>query len=204
MHREACSIDQVSASPAWASVVLRAKKLDPTAFDEIVDAYAGRLAGFFRRMLGRQEDAEDLVQEVFVRVVRTIQDYREDGRFEAWLFRIAANLARDRIRHAGKSPRVGSLDRGEAADEESPVDRPWADESANSPESAAELADEVDRMQQALAKLPASEREVVLLRHYGHLSFAEIARFTETPLGTALSRAHRGLGKLKQWMESKP
>ena len=190
------------ASSAWASVILRAQQLDPTAFDEIVDTYAGRLAGFFRRMLDRHEDAEDLVQEVFVRVVQTIQDYREDGRFEAWLFRIAANLARDRIRRKSRSPHVRSLDGSGAVDGDYAMEPTPGDTSADSPAGAAELPDEVDRMQHSLGRLPASEREVVLLRHFGHLSFAEIARFMETPLGTALARAHRGLGKLRQWMES--
>lgn len=82
----------------WAEVIRRARELDAEAFDEIVDAYAGRLYGFFHCMLGRREEAEDLVQEVFVRVVKSIPEYREEGRFEAWLFRIAGNLVRDRLR----------------------------------------------------------------------------------------------------------
>ena len=66
----------------------------------------------------------------------------------------------------------------------------------------AEIADDLDRLQRAIARLPHPEREVVLLRHYGQLSFAEIAAYMNTPKGTALARAHRGLSKLREWMGS--
>ena len=62
------------------------------------------------------------------------------------------------------------------------------------------LREEVDALQQALARLPAAEREVVMLRHFSQLSFAEIAEAMGTPLGTALARGHRGLAKLREWM----
>ena len=97
-------VEQAAGTDHWASIIRRAKKLDAEAFDVVVDAYGGRLAGFFRRLTGNGDEADDLVQEVFVRVVRTIGDYQEDGRFEAWLFRIAGNLARDRLRQRRARP----------------------------------------------------------------------------------------------------
>ena len=65
-----------------------------------------------------------------------------------------------------------------------------------------ELAEDVDRLQRALENLPETEREVVMLRHYSNLSFAEIAELMGTPLGTALARAHRGLHKLRAMMDN--
>jgi len=183
-------------SEDWASVVRRAKGLDSAAFEEIVDAYAGRLYGFFRRMLGRREEAEDLVQEVFVRVVKAIAKYREEGRFEAWLFRIAGNLVRDRLR---REPRDSAL--GTGGKNASELDSPTDCRTGDAPDTL-ECREDADRLQKCLAKLPTVEREVVLMRHYGELSFAEIAEYTAAPLGTVLSRAHRGLAKLRQWMES--
>lgn len=172
-----------------------ARSLDPAAFDRIVEEFAPRLHGFFRRYLGDSPDVEDLVQEVFIRVVRTIGEYQERGRFEPWLFRIAGNLARDRFRKAASGPRlVAAEDAGDALGA-------IADRSA--PRLAAfERAEQSDRLQSAMQRLPESEREVVLMRHYGELSFAEIAALTDAPLGTVLSRAHRGLAKLREWMES--
>lgn len=186
-----------------APVIERAKRLEPDAFDLLVDRYSSRLYGFLLRLTSSPEDAEDIVQEVFLRLVRTIGEYEHAGHFEAWLFRIATNLARDRIRRIVRGPKTTSL--GPSPDANDDVAASECDPGVGSPPkpgAAMELADEVDRLQGALAKLPEAERVVVLLRHYTALSFAEIAEAMETPLGTALARAHRGLAKLRAMMES--
>ncbi len=184
------------AATSNRSLVERAQRLDPDAFDEITDAFTARLYGFFHRMLGRQADAEDLVQEVFIRVVRTITDYRDDGRFEGWLFKIAGNLARDRIRRDRGAPQLADgqpqVRLREVADSRSDVE---------TLDGATTRGEELDDLQRLLERLPAVEREVVLMRHFGGLSFQEIAEYTDSPLGTVLSRAHRGLTKLRGWVE---
>jgi len=184
----------------WESIIQRAQTLDPEAFDAIVDEYSVRLYGFIFRLTNGRADAEELVQEVFVRVVRMIGDYEHDGRFEAWLFRIARNLARDAFRRRRRMPGTVSLDSG-AVDESPRSDDP-IDRSDDGPFAALEQRDNADRLQAALAKLPEAQREVILMRHYGEMSFQDIAETMGTPLGTALARAHRGLAKLREWMES--
>ena len=91
---------------ALAAVIRGAQRGDPAAYDVLVDQYAGRLFGFLLRLTGSRHDAEDLMQEVFLRVVRMIGHYDHHGRFEAWLFRIAMNLVRDRGRRASRPPRL--------------------------------------------------------------------------------------------------
>jgi RNA polymerase sigma-70 factor (ECF subfamily) len=187
----------------WTAIIQRAQQFDPAAFDVIVDAYAGRLCGFFRRLLGRCDDAEDLVQEVFIRVVRMIPQYQDDGRFEAWLFRIATNLARDRIRERDRRPRVVGLDdvsQG-GASEISDLKSEISNITVGGGFDEIEVTESLGR---AMDRLADAEREVILLRHYGHLTFGEIAEMMGTPLGTALARAHRGLGKLREWMGASP
>ena len=187
-----------------ASVIERAQRLDPDAFDVLVDAYGHRLFGFLYRLTGSREDAEDLVQEVFLRVVRMLPDYTHRGRFEAWLFRIAANLGRDRIRRVRRAPTIISIFRGRDNRDDSDLGGDWdgPDESGTTPDGPLVHREQVDRLQEALSRLPAPEREVIMLRHYSALSFGEIAEVMATPLGTALARAHRGLAKLRRAMEA--
>jgi len=190
----------MTGTDSLAPLIERAQRLDPTAFEELVDLYSSRLFGFVFRLIGHRQDADDLVQEVFLRVVQRIGDYVHDGKFEAWLFRIAMNLVRDRVRKARRTPLQVS---GDAGGDESPGGL-WeqiADGASQSPRDPLELADDLDRLQRAVARLPQAEREVVMLRHYSELTFVEIAEIMGTPLGTALARSHRALTKLRQYME---
>jgi RNA polymerase sigma-70 factor (ECF subfamily) len=188
------------------SLIGRAKRRDAAAFDALVDAYGSRLFGYLYRLTGARDEAEELLQELFVRLVRTLPEYEHDGRFEGWLFRIATNLARDRVRRRQRAPAVLSLDAA-GNDVGNPTGpSSWqelADLSGPSPEAPLELREEADALQRALSKLPGPEREVVMLRHFSGMSFAEIAEAMDTPLGTALARAHRGLGKLRDMMEDR-
>lgn len=185
-----------------ASLIRRACAGEPEAFDALIDAYAKRLHGYLYRLCGNRDDADDLLQEVFLRVVRTIGSYTHDGRFEGWLFRIATNLARDRIRRVKRSPRMMSLDAPAEGDTRR-GDESWEtkDENAPDPDAAMQAGEDADLLQEALSQLPEAEREVIMLRHFSQLSFAEIAESMETPLGTALARAHRGLAKMREWMQ---
>jgi RNA polymerase sigma-70 factor, ECF subfamily len=183
-----------------ADVIARARRREPAAFDALVTAYGDRLYGYFYRLTGSRHDAEDLLQEVFIRLVRMIGRYQHDGRFEGWLFRIATNLVRDRVRRSktGRPAADSSGARGARGEAESMGERP--DPAAERPSASLERAENIDRLQQAIGELPEAEREVILLRHFAQLSFKEIAEQMGTPLGTALARAHRGLAKLRELM----
>ncbi|MFH1573590.1 MAG: sigma-70 family RNA polymerase sigma factor [Acidobacteriota bacterium] len=186
-----------------AALIERAQRLDPDAYDALVDAYGQRLFGFLYRMTGNREDAEDLLQEVFLRMVRMLGRYTHQGRFEAWLFRIAANLGRDRIRGARRTPTVISMSGGTADEGDSVSEADWeraAPDDAR-PDEPLVRREQIGRLEAALGQLSEAEREVIMLRHYSELSFAEIARVMDTPLGTALARAHRGLARLRRIME---
>ncbi len=178
------------------TLIRRAQQKDASAFDAVVEIYAPRLYGFLFRLTGHREDAEDLVQEVFVRLVRMFGQYRHEDRFEPWLFRIASNLARDRFRRIRRTPPIASLGGNEEIQ--------TADEGPARRAKGEDEGEDRERLQAGIDRLPDGEREVILLRHYGELSFAEIAELMDTPLGTALARGHRGLSKLRAWMERKP
>lgn len=179
-------------------LIARAKAREAAAFDALVERYASRLYGYFYRLTGRRADAEDLLQDLFVRLVRMIGQYEHDGRFESWLFRIATNLLRDRVRRA-KSSRQVALPSDPSGEEGDQLAR-RADFGAAAPGDRLGQAESLDRLQRALAELPEAERTVILLRHFSGMSFREIAEMMETPIGTALARAHRGLGHLRELM----
>lgn len=173
-----------------ASLIERARQRDAAALDQIVQAYAPRLYGYFYRLA--RPEAEDLLQELFLRVVRNIGQYQHDGRFDAWLFRIAANLVRDRVRRAHQ----GTWSDADGAEVLSRV----ADRDVL-PEERLAAKEQCDRLQLAIEQLPPAERETVMLRHFSQLSFQEIADIMQTPLGTALARGHRGLRRLRELMQ---
>ncbi|NLX21542.1 MAG: sigma-70 family RNA polymerase sigma factor [Phycisphaerae bacterium] len=185
-----------------ADVILRAQRHEPEAFDTLVDAYSSRLYGFFYRHTGSRHDAEDLLQEVFVRLVRRIGEYQHDGRFDAWLFRVAANLLRDRGRRAKRTREVGI--QPAEADREFEILAPQPEGPDGRPDDPVERAEQLDRLQWALGQLSEAEREVILLRHFSDMSFRQIAEVMGTPLGTALARAHRGLNRLRELMDGGP
>lgn len=173
----------------WQAVIERARALDPDAFDAIVEEFAPRVRGFLRRFVPVSE-LDDLLQELFLRMVRTIATYRDDGRFEAWVFQIARNLAVDHLRKTrGGMASIDGSDSAQFAGETA--------EDRDEAESGIEHGETMNRIEAALVQLPEAEREVILLRHFGRLSFEEIARMMNTPLGTALARAHRGLARLR-------
>jgi len=170
---------------------------DPEAYRALIEAYGPRLYGFFLRATGRHHDAEDLLGELMLRLVAKLRSYDDRGRFEPWLFRIAANMVRDRIRRMRANPEPASLfaesDGGATLEEQvlAPPRRVEADLLAE--EASGEL-------HAALGKLEATTREMILLRHFGQMSFKEIAELFDCPLGTALARVHRGLRALRELM----
>lgn len=187
---------------ALSAAILGAQRGDSACLDRLVEHFAGRIFGFLYRMTGSRPDAEDLMQEVFVRLVRMIGVYQHDGRFEAWLFRIAANLARDRVRKVRRSPRLVAIIESDSDDRRRSGVATMEDlASAEESIDAGLVHDEtMDELHKALAALPAAEREVIMLRHFSQMTFKEIAEATNVPLGTALARGHRGLARLREIM----
>lgn len=182
------------------ALVQQAQRREAAALEKLVDYFGPRVHGFLLRICGAPDVADDLLQETFVRLVRTIDAYQHDGRFAAWLYRVAANLARDHLRRKRRRGLVVTLDRigvedGFATDPE-PVDA-----RLERPDELLSGRDDCQRLALALERLGDMDREILLLRHYSELPFGEIAGLLGIPLGTALARAHRALAKLKSEME---
>jgi RNA polymerase sigma-70 factor (ECF subfamily) len=178
-------------------VILAAQSGDCGAYRELLDAYGRRLYGYFLRATNSHHDAEDLLGEIMLRLVSRLGKYDDRGRFEPWLFRIAANMLRDRIRRAKSRPKPVSLS-GDGESGSGLADQILAD---NDNVDQGLLAEETSRrLQASLMKLDSITREMILLRHFGQMSYKEIADLFQCPLGTALARVHRGLKALRRTM----
>jgi RNA polymerase sigma-70 factor (ECF subfamily) len=162
---------------------------DSSSLETLLVSFSPRVYGLLFRLVGRADVAEDLMQETMLRAFRSLSAYRPEGKFRAWVFRIAVNLARDWIRRQPREPSV-SLDDGE----DPPVARSLR--TMAPPDGPMAHREGSRRVELALARLSAADREVLLLRYYGELAFKDIAQTTGEPLGTVLARAHRALKKL--------
>ena len=169
------------------------------AYELLLGDYGARLYGYFYRATGHHHEAEDLLSELTLRLVRTLKKYDDRGRFESWLFRIAANMVRDRIRRRKIRPRKVSLsienDQGQSLAAKLPANGPSVDTGLIAAETSREL-------RSGLEKLDETTRHMILLRHFGDMKFKEIARLFDCPLGTALAKVHRGLLKLRNLLET--
>ncbi len=169
----------------------------PEAFSRLLAEFGPRLYRYFYRACGSEADAEDMVQELFVRLLEKIGSYEHQGKFEHWLFRVAANLSRDRLRHKARTGPILSLQHV-THDELELGDTLAAD--GPEPDGRMQQAQQMDALQKALSQLPPPDREIILMRHYGGMSFKELAEHFNLPLGTALAKVHRGLKKLQKLM----
>jgi RNA polymerase sigma-70 factor (ECF subfamily) len=165
----------------------------PEAFERLVREYGDRIYRFVKRLAG-ERPAEDLTQEVLLRVHRSIESYRPEGRFESWLFTIANNLCIDHARRRKPEASLSDLD-GDLS----------ADRFASGAPEPIESMEEEERRQallQAVDRLPFEQRQVFLLREEAGLSFREIAELTGCPLNTALGRMHYAMEALRKSLKA--
>lgn len=163
-------------------------------FTTLVERYQGRLVNYLYRMLRNEQDAHDLAQEVFFKVYGALDRFDDRYRFSTWLFRVAQNAAIDRIRK--RRLKLVSLHRpddneGDGGDWELPSPTPTPYQDARNVERGAAI-------HRAIEELPFEYRELITLRHYGELSYDEIATMKEMPLGTVKNKLFRGRQMLKE------
>jgi RNA polymerase sigma-70 factor (ECF subfamily) len=169
-----------------AEIVRLCQKGNQNCFSELVDVYSSRLFGYFYRLTGNRDDSNELLGELFLKVVEKIGTCRPET-FDAWLFKMASNLFADYTR--AKKRRQKML--GQMAKETQTETQP--------PEIDDYMTDKLTRQ---LQRLDGETAEIIVMRYYSGLSFEELAKIRKEPLGTCLSKVHRGLKKLRQLMEN--
>jgi RNA polymerase sigma-70 factor (ECF subfamily) len=170
-----------------AELVEKCRSGDREAWEIIVRRRHSRIYNLAYRFTGRFDEAEDLTQEVFLKVYRTLHSYRpESGALETWIVRVARNHFIDHYRkYKTERTQTGTLeDHHEAS--VSPTLR------VETPSQALDRKETVDRVHRLLALLPEDQREAVVLRDLEELTYEEIADLLELPIGTVKSRINRG------------
>lgn len=162
--------------------IAAARDGEPSARAWLVQRWTGPVYRFSHRMLGNDEDAHDAAQETLVKVLRSLDQYDPNRRFSTWVFGIARNTCIDEHR---RRKRRSWDEPGEIVDE-----RP-------SPAQAVARIQRAERLQAALAQLPPMYREVLVLYHFEHLKYQEIAEILEMPIGTVMNRIFRARKKLR-------
>jgi RNA polymerase sigma-70 factor (ECF subfamily) len=180
-------------------LVRRMKAGDERAFEELVRLYQNRIFGLMLRMIGNRQEAEDLAQEVFMTVHRAIASYRGDGRFYTWLYRIASNTCKNRIKYLRGRNFHRSVPVEDAPDAQGPSAGPSValQSQIAGPEAMAEGTRLQTAIQRELALLEPEHRLLIILRDVQGLSYQEILQTTGLQEGTLKSRLHRARVALK-------
>jgi RNA polymerase sigma-70 factor (ECF subfamily) len=200
---------QTTASPAThreelhqlddGQVVMRHLDGDAQAFGTLVDRYQTRLLNFVNRTIGDRERAEDLVQEVFIRVFRHLHRFDQTKKFSTWIYTIASNLAKNELRNRSRNPLVlfQTIKKNWEADH-----RPLQFEDTKArPDDLYRKRHLRQLVEDTVAKLPEHHRQVFVLRELEGKSYEEIAEITDCNLGTVKSRLNRARNAFASMIE---
>jgi len=177
-------------------LMLSCRDGDEGAFETLYRRYEKPIFSFIYRIVLSAADAEDLCQETFFKVVRAKKKYRKTAKFKTWLFHIALNVCRDRIRRMKFRSHLSLNSPAFSRDSEEIQMRQSICDPSSDPTKRAQADEMKTLVLQAFTKLPEQQRTVVILRQYHDLKFSEIAEIMNCPLGTAKSLNHRGREKL--------
>jgi RNA polymerase sigma-70 factor (ECF subfamily) len=171
------------------------------AFEALVRAYQQRIYAFALRLAGNAADAEEIAQDAFVRAYRALARYPAERicalALRPWLYQIALNVARNRLRDHARERRAAVVSLDERAADGQTLRFEPADDPSGRPEEAAEAGEQRRDLAERLAALPASYRAAVVLRHVEGFSYAEMAEQLGQPIGTVKANVHRGARLLR-------
>lgn len=186
--------DQTATTPAAdADLIHRTLQGDNGAFGELVRKHHNRLYNAVVRIVGRRTDAEDIVQEAFVRAFMSLRDFRQECAFFTWLYRVAVNLAITQIR---ERTRTISLDMSRELGFSEPVDQVESAEDSLMREERAPI------IAAALARLDEQHRIILVLREIERFDYATIAKVLDLNVGTVRSRLHRARMQMRTMLNA--
>lgn len=172
------------------------KQGDNDAFGALVKRHQSALLTFIHAKVNDRYRAEDLLQDVFFKIIDTIRNgrYQEEGKFLSWALRIAHNFCVDHFRRVNRTPTIINSDGNDIFE--------WIAFTEESPETKMMREQSKLKVMDMLMRLPAEQREVIVLRHFGEMSFKEIAELTGNSINTELGRHRYGLINLRKMAET--
>lgn len=181
-------------------LMLRVQDGEATCFDVLVERYKTRLFNYLLRLVGDRDEAEEVAQEAFVKAYIHAGKYKTIAKFSTWLYTIATNLVRNRMRSRSRAPQIFSLwgKNRYDGDEEKQFDIPDSERTPDEKMNDRELSDVIN---QAIGRIPEKYRESFVLREINQLSYEEIAAVTGLKLGTVRSRINRARNYFRQIVE---
>lgn len=173
-----------------AELLARCRLKDPEAFGILVERYASAIVNLAYRMVGERADAEDLAQDTFLAAFKALPTFRADARFSTWLYRIAANKCKDRLRSRHGAVRPVNPD-----DDESVADEGTEYQTPEQTLSQRQVAEHLD---QAIQRLPPLYREAFVLKHVEGLSYEEMEEILGAKTDTLKMRVYKGRVQLSR------
>ncbi|MCC6872886.1 MAG: sigma-70 family RNA polymerase sigma factor [Sandaracinaceae bacterium] len=173
-------------------LVERLKRRDEAAFNELITLYQTRIFRLVFRMLGDRAEAEDLAQEVFITVFKSIDGFRGDSKLSTWLYRVATNHCKNRIKYLDRRARGKKRELDEVA-EHGMIESASMNPSSviARPDHLVEAFEKEKILERAMNALDREHRELILLRDVEHMSYEQIQEITGLAEGTVKSRLHR-------------
>jgi RNA polymerase sigma-70 factor, ECF subfamily len=165
---------------------------DENALRILVERWERQVFAFLVRMLGSPEEAEDLCQDTFMKLIKAAGRYQPDGKFPSWLFRIAGNQARSRLRRRKILRWL-------------PLSSEYDNTPANEPDALDTLSgkEERDLVQDAIARLPERQRQALVLKQYNDLSYQEISEAMNASVSSVQMLLHRAMTALRKDLKSR-
>lgn len=172
---------------------------DEDAFSEMVDRYQDQVFHIIYRVIGDEAEAEEVAQEVFIAVFKNIDGFRGDAKFSTWLYRIASNRAKNRVKYLARRNRQKHQDFDDTP--ESNIDTNPVGHQGDRPDREAMGRELEEVVQEGLQQLNDKHRMVLVLRDFEDLSYDELSETLEIPEGTVKSRLYRARDQLKEYVD---
>jgi len=172
----------------------RIRKGDESAFEELIKEQTGKVVGLAWRLVGNREDAEDLAQEAFLRLHRSLPEFRGDSLIGTWLYRTTTRLAIDFLRRERIKRRVFFF----RQDNDAPDPVELASDTRQNPGQVFQTQEAMRSLRKSLQKLSSRQHVIFILRHYEGLALKEIAEHLGLETGTVKAHLHRAVTQLRK------